>query len=108
MKHNHNGGEVVEADLAIIENVMMNQNLNPGVVNVLIEYVMMKAEKKFTKNYVEKIAGHWSRMKVVTVKEAMELARNEHRKYQSWVESNKNNTKGGVKKPFVLKWFQNG
>ena len=77
---------------------MMNQNLNPGVVNVLIEYVMMKAEKKFTKNYVEKIAGHWSRMKVVTVKEAMELARNEHRKYQSWVEGNKNNPKGGRKK----------
>ena len=89
MKHNHNGGEVVEADLAIIENVMMNQNLNPGVVNVLIEYVMMKAEKKFTKNYVEKIAGHWSRMKIVTVKDAMELARNEHRKYQTWVEGNK-------------------
>lgn len=98
MKHNHNGGEVVEADLNIIENVMMNQNLNPGVVNVLIEYVMMKAEKKFTKNYVEKIAGHWSRMNVVTVKEAMELARNEHRKYQSWVESNKKSTKGGRKK----------
>ena len=98
MKHNHNGGEVVEADVNIIENVMMNQNLNPGVVNVLIEYVMMKAEKKFTKNYVEKIAGHWSRMKVVTVKEAMELARSEHRKYQSWVESNKKNTNGGRKK----------
>lgn len=98
MKHNHNGGEVVEADLTIIENVMINQNLNPGVVNVLIEYVMMKAEKKFTRNYVEKIAGHWSRMKVMTVKEAMELARNEHRKYQSWVESNQKSTKGGRKK----------
>lgn len=98
MKHNHNGGEVVEADLTIIENVMIHQNLNPGVVNVLIEYVMMKAEKKFTKNYVEKIAGHWSRMKVMTVKEAMELARNEHRKYQSWVESNKKSTQGGRKK----------
>lgn len=98
MKHNHNGGEVVEADLTIIENVMINQNLNPGVVNVLIEYVMMKAEKKFTKNYVEKIAGHWSRMKVMTVKEAMELARNEHRKYQGWVESNKKSTQGGRKK----------
>lgn len=97
MKHNHNGGEVVESDLTIIENVMINQNLNPGVVNVLIEYVMMKAEKKFTKNYVEKIAGHWSRMKVITVKEAMELARNEHRKYQSWVE-NKQSTKGGRRK----------
>lgn len=98
MKHNHNGGEVVEADLAIIENVMMNQNLNPGVVNVLIEYVMMKADKKFTKNYVEKIAGHWSRMKIVTVKDAMELARNEHRKYQSWVEGNNKNTKNGNRK----------
>lgn len=98
MKQNHNGGDVVEADLMIIENVMFNQNLNPGVVNVLIDYVMMKAEKKFTKNYVEKIAGHWSRMKVMTVKEAMQLARDEHRKYQTWVESNKKNPKDGRKK----------
>ena len=109
MKHNHNGGEVVEADLAIIENVMMNQNLNPGVVNVLIEYVMMKAEKKFTKNYVEKIAGHWSRMKIVTVKDAMELARNEHRKYQTWVEGNKNNPKDrrrkAIRTEMVPEWM---
>lgn len=98
MKHNYNGGEVVEADLKIIENVMMNQNLNPGVVNVLIEYVMIKAEKKFTKNYVEKIAGHWSRMKVTTVRDAMELTRNEHRQYQSWVENNKKSSKAGRKK----------
>ena len=88
---------------------MMNQNLNPGVVNVLIEYVMMKAEKKFTKNYVEKIAGHWSRMKIVTVKDAMELARNEHRKYQTWVEGNKNNPKDrrrkAIRTEMVPEWM---
>lgn len=110
MKHYHNGGEVVEADIEIIENIMMNQNLTPGVVNVLIEYVMMKADKKFTKNYVEKIAGQWSRKNVNTVKDAMELARNEHRKYQSWVEGNKKNIKGGHKKAIrtemVPKWMK--
>ena len=35
---------------------------------------------------------------IVTVKEAMELARNEYRKYQSWVESGKKENKGGRKK----------
>ena len=61
---------------------MINQKLNPGVVNVLIEYVMLKTDMKFTKGYVEKLAGHWARLKVSTVIEAMELAKNEHRKYQ--------------------------
>ncbi len=112
MKHNHNGGEVVEADLKIIEGVMLNQNLNPGVVNVLIDYVMMRAEKKFPKNYVEKIAGQWSRMNVVTVREAMELARNEYRKYQSWLESGEKESKGGHKKAIrtemVPDWLNKG
>lgn len=98
LKQLSNGAEIVEADLKIVEDIMLNQNLNPGVVNVLIEYVMLKAEKKFTKNYVEKIAGHWTRMNVVTVKEAMELARKEHRKYQGWADSNKSSAKGSRQK----------
>ncbi|RFU61969.1 replication initiation and membrane attachment family protein [Bacillus sp. V59.32b] len=91
------GGEPSKSDLQIIEGVMLNQNLNPGVINVLIDYVMIKTDMKLTKGYVEKIAGHWARKKVVTVKEAMELAKSEHRQYQSWAQGKKE-SKAGARK----------
>ena len=92
------GAEPTSGDLKVVEGVMINQKLNPGVVNVLIEYVMLKTDMKFTKGYVEKLAGHWARLKVSTVVEAMELAKNEHRKYQEWAQGSKNVAKGGRKK----------
>lgn len=82
------GVEPSSADLQIIENVMINQKLNPGVVNVLIHYVMLKSDMKLSKNYVEKIASHWARKDIKTVKAAMDLAKEEHRQYQEWA-SNK-------------------
>lgn len=57
------GAEASNADLKIIEEIMFNQKLLPGVVNVLIQYVMLKTDMKLTKGYVEKIASHWARKK---------------------------------------------
>lgn len=73
-----NGGEPSEADLKLVEGLMINQKLTPGVVNVLIDYVMLKLDKKLTKNYVEKIGSQWARKNVKTVREAMELAKMEN------------------------------
>ncbi|EKN67465.1 DnaD domain protein [Schinkia azotoformans] len=88
------GAEPSVSDLKIIENVMFNQKLNPGVVNVLIYFVMLRSDMKLTKNYVDKVASHWARKKVKTVKEAMDLAKEEHRNYQEWAQlKRKNNSK---------------
>ena len=75
------GAEPSKADVKIIEDVMFRQKLNPGVVNVLIDNVMRKTDMKLTKNYVEKIASHWARKNIKTVKDAMDLAKTEHRQY---------------------------
>lgn len=74
------GVEPTATDLQIIENIMINQKLNPGVVNVLLYYVMLKSDKKLNKNFIYTIAGHWARLQVKTVKEAMDLAKEEERK----------------------------
>lgn len=92
------GVEPAAADLQIIENVMINQKLNPGVVNVLIHYVMLRSDMKLSKNYVERIAGHWARKEIKMVKEAMVLAIAEHRKYQEWVPSKQKKEKQGSPK----------
>jgi replication initiation and membrane attachment protein len=83
------GGEPSKSDIQIIEEVMFKQKLLPGVINVLIQFVMLKTDMKLTKGYVEKIAGHWSRKQIKTVKDAMELAKNEHRTYLGWSEGKK-------------------
>jgi len=102
------GGEASKSDLQIIEDVMFQQKLLPGVVNVLIQYVLLKTDMKLTKGYVEKIASHWARKKIKTVKEAMELAKKEHRQYLDWAEGKTAKTPG-KKKPIRTEalpdWF---
>ena len=65
LKEISGGAEATKADLQIVEDVMINQKLTPGVVNVLIYYVMLRSDMKLAKTYVEKIAGHWARKRSV-------------------------------------------
>lgn len=102
------GAEPSQADIQIIEDVMFKQKLMPGVINVLIQFVMLRTDMKLTKSYVEKIAGHWTRKQIKTVKEAMELAKNEHRTYLDW-SSGKKSGRTANKKPIRTEilpdWF---
>lgn len=97
------------SDLQIIENIIFQQKLQPGVVNVLIYYVMLKTDMKLSKAYVEKIASHWGRKNIKTVKDAMNLAINEHREYQAWAETKKGKPKQQkiVRKELLPDWLQN-
>jgi replication initiation and membrane attachment protein len=105
------GAEPSKADVKIIEDVMFQQQLNAGVVNVLIDNVLRKTDMKLTKNYVEKIASHWSRKNIKTVKEAMDLAKTEHRQYLEWAEGKKNpkqghsNKKQAIRTELLPDWF---
>lgn len=87
------GVEPSQSDLRIIEDVMFKYKLLPGVVNVLVYYVMLKTNMKLQKGYVEKIASHWGRIGVKTVKEAIALAKKEHRQYQEWADAKTSNKK---------------
>ncbi|MGG0236985.1 replication initiation and membrane attachment family protein [Bacillus rhizoplanae] len=108
LKEISGGAEPTKADLQIIEEVMLNQKLTPGVVNVLIYYVMLRSDMKLAKTYVEKIAGHWARKKVGTVSEAMALAKEENRQYQEWAETKKKGrtSKKIVRKEMVPDWLK--
>jgi replication initiation and membrane attachment protein len=103
------GAEPSKADLVIIEDVLFHQKLLPGVVNVLIHYVMLKTDMKLSKGYVEKIASHWARKEIKTVQAAMELALSEHKKYQQWASGDKTEKRRAAKKPIrtelLPEWF---
>lgn len=87
------GAKPALSDLKIVENMMFEQKLPPGVANVLIDYVTTTNDMKLNRNYVEKIASHWARKKIKTVGEAMGLARSEHQKYQNWVQPGRTGSK---------------
>ncbi|MEH7354369.1 replication initiation and membrane attachment family protein [Neobacillus drentensis] len=103
-----NGIEPSENEMKILEEVMLKKKLLPGVVNVLIQFVLLKADMKFTKNYVEQIASHWARKEIKTVKEAMELARKEHNMYLSWSKekgSRKSSKQKPIRTELLPDWF---
>lgn len=106
------GAKPTAPDLKAIEEIIFEQKLNPGVMNVLIHYVMETNDQKLVKAYMEKIAGQWARKKVKTVRQAMALARTEHRKYQDWREKKqqsqskrKQGTKRNEREQRLPKWM---
>ena len=77
--------EPTNRDKKLIETLMYEQKLNPGVVNVLIDYVLKVNNKKLNKDYIETIVGQWKRLKVETVTDAMEVCKKEHKKFKKTV-----------------------
>ena len=59
-------------DLAIAETLMTQLDLTPGVVNVLLEYVLGNNNQTLNRSYCETIGASWSRKHLHTAKEAYE------------------------------------
>lgn len=100
IKSKYKDGKVTTRDLKIIENLLIDQKLYPGVVNVLIDYVLKINNQKLSTNYIETIAGHWKRLGIKTVEEAMNLCEKEHNKIKKMITTSK--VKEEVKTP---EWF---
>ena len=80
LKAKYKGGEPTDRDKRLIENLLLDQKLNPGVVNVLISYALKTNNEQLKKSYIETIAGQWKRAGIETVEEAMEITEKEHKK----------------------------
>ena len=92
--------EPVKRDIKLLEDLIIDYKLKPGVVNVLIDYVLKTNDNKLTKSLVETIAGQWSRKNIETVEDAMEIARKNHQK-----SVNSKNNKRIIKDKNVPVWF---
>ena len=86
----NNGSEPTRRDLKLLEDLLVDYKLKPGVVNVLIDYILNVKNKKLTRNYVETLAGEWQRLGIETVEEAMSTAEKEHKKRNKKVIKNEN------------------
>ena len=100
LKIKNKGSQPTSRDLKIIEELMVDLELKPAVVNVLIDYVLRKNDNKLNKQFIEAIAGQWKRCDIKTAKEAIEIAKKENCKT---VKATKPKTKSApVEKP---EWF---
>ena len=80
LKSKMKGAEPTKRDLNLIEDLMIDQKLSAGVVNVLISYALKINNQKLNRNYLETIAGQWKRLNIETVEEAMRLTEKEYKK----------------------------
>lgn len=74
------GSKPTPTDLKLIEYLLIEHNLTPGVVNVLIDYALKKSNNKLVKKFVEQTAAQWKRSKIQTVSDAMDIAISENNK----------------------------
>ena len=93
------GSEPTRRDLKLVEDLLIDYQLEPGVVNVLIDYILNINEKKLTRNLVETLAGEWQRLGIETVEEAMNIAEKEFKK------RNRKNVRTETKISNTPDWF---
>lgn len=74
------GSQPTTRDLNIVESLLIDQKLKPGVVNVLLSYVLKINHGRLNKTYIEAIAGEWKRLGVDTVEDAMKRCEKEYKK----------------------------
>ncbi len=103
LKGRSNGAKPSSRDLALLETLLSDFKLNPGVVNVLIDYVLKINNKKLTRGFLEAIASQWKRLNVETVEEAMKEAEKEYKKSKKVI--NVNSISKTPKKEVLPEWF---
>lgn len=87
LRSKYKNGEPSPRDLRIIESLLVDQKMTPGVVNVLLDYVLKVNNQKLSKNYIDTIAGQLNRLHVETVEEAMRVTEKEHKKLKKQFET---------------------
>ena len=102
LKSKHNGAEPVKRDILLLENLLIDYKLKPGVVNVLVDYVLKTNDNKLSRTLVETIAGQWTRKNIETAMDAMEIAKKNHKNIKK---SNIGNKAINEKK--VPEWINN-
>lgn len=86
----YNGIKPSKSEIDLLEYLLLDMDLKPGVVNVLIDYVLKINNNKLTKKFVETIAAQWAKSKVETVEAAMNLAEREYKSRNNYINKKQN------------------
>lgn len=81
LRNKYQGAKPTNRDIKIIESLIIDLEMPPAVVNVLLDYVLRKNNNKLVTNYIETIAGQWKRANLKNAKEAMDFAEKENNRF---------------------------
>ena len=107
LRHLSNDREPLPVEVELANELIFKYGFPPPVVNVLLQFVLIRAKKKLNKNYVHKIAAHWQRENIQTAEQAIEIARKEHDQYVDWQNASKTNSfkRKNTRDEKVPEWF---
>ena len=63
LKDKQGGAEPIKSDLDIVQYLSENMGLNNGIINVILEYTLLKCDNKTNRVFIEKIASTIKRKK---------------------------------------------
>ena len=89
--------EPSKQDVKLVEDLSLMSKLNPGVINVLLDYVMLNKQNTLPYNYVMKIASSLARENITTAIEAMEYFNNYKSRFSNANFSKKEEVKEALK-----------
>lgn len=75
----YKGGRPPKAELVILEYLAVDLSISPGVINVIVDYVLKINNHKLTKNFVIAIAAQFKKAGIETVESAMMFAEKEYK-----------------------------
>ncbi|TFD92478.1 replication initiation and membrane attachment family protein [Jeotgalibacillus sp. R-1-5s-1] len=102
------GVDPTRSELELIETLLYEKKLPQEVVNVLLQFVLLRTNMKLTKGFAEQIANHWVRSGIQTAEAAMDEAKKEYKSYMTWKKSGgKQPAKKGktIRKEKLPDWF---
>jgi replication initiation and membrane attachment protein len=108
LKSKYKHGEPTASELQIVEELMTKQKLKPGVVNVLLSYVLNVSNNKLPKKLIDSIAAQWCKLNIETVEDAMNIAEKEHKKLKKMTEKTSTNKTSSKTKETITgtpSWF---
>lgn len=105
LRAKYKGVEPTSRDLRLVEDLLIEQKLSPGVVNVLLAYVLKINNQKLNKNYIETIVGQWKRLNIETVEDAMNITMKEHKRIKKIMSKKKEKKTTTPKKEDLPAWF---
>ena len=105
LRAKYKGAEPTSRDLKLVENLLIDQKLSPGVVNVLLAYVLKINNQKLNKNYIETVVGQWKRLNIETVEDAMKITEKEHKKIKKILSKDNTKTRHVTSNEKLPIWF---
>ena len=81
LRNKYGGAKPTNRDIKLIEGLIIDLEMPPAVVNVLLDYVLRKNNNKLATDYIETIAGQWKRAGLKNASEAMDFAEKENKKF---------------------------